>query len=200
MIKKDIGIEKEKKVKHKFSILYRSLLRRHLNTKNRKRLYPEARDISILSANCIGGVIYHELGLKMLSPTINLYIKPCDFVKLASSPREYLSKEVFEIQQQEFDFPVLGLGDILLFCNHASTFIEAKEAWDRRKERFNYEKYVIMMSERDGCTYQDLKAFDNISHKYKVVFVHKNMPEISCAVHLPGTEIIGGGWSIKLNL
>ena len=93
---------------------------------------------------------------------------------------------------------MLGLGDILLFCNHASTFIEAKEAWDKRKERFNYEKYVIMMSERDGCTYQDLKAFDNISHKYKVVFVHKNMPEISCAVHLPGTEIVGGGVEHKI--
>lgn len=44
---------------------------------------------TIISQNCIGGVIYSDLGLKFSSPTINMFIEDNDFVKLAENPRQY---------------------------------------------------------------------------------------------------------------
>ena len=38
------------------------------------RLRLKNKDFSILAPTCIGGVISHRLGLKFLSPTINLYM------------------------------------------------------------------------------------------------------------------------------
>lgn len=44
------------------------------------------------------------------------------------------------------------------------------------------------MSERDGCTEEDLKKFDMINNKHKVVFVHKNMDNIKSSYYIKGTE------------
>ena len=38
-------------------------------------------DVTILCSDCIGGVIYNDFNMRFNSPTINLYIKPSDFVK-----------------------------------------------------------------------------------------------------------------------
>lgn len=56
-----------KKIKQK----YRKILRGRIDKKNRSLL--KNRDITIISANCVGGVIYHDLGLAFNSPTINLF-------------------------------------------------------------------------------------------------------------------------------
>ena len=38
----------------------------------------KTKDISIIANNCIGGCLYHDLGLKFLSPTIDLFFYPND--------------------------------------------------------------------------------------------------------------------------
>lgn len=50
------------------------------------------RDFSIIAPNCIGGVIYHRLGMQFLSPTINLCIPDKkQYVRFAANLRHYLS-------------------------------------------------------------------------------------------------------------
>ena len=66
----------------------RRLFRYNLNKKNQKRLKND--NFSILASNCIGGVLYHELGMPFLSPFINMYVEPHDFIKFLKSPKEYL--------------------------------------------------------------------------------------------------------------
>lgn len=39
------------------------------------------RNISFLTPNCLGGILYHDLGLEFMSPTINLMMTQKDFVK-----------------------------------------------------------------------------------------------------------------------
>ena len=65
------------------------------NTIERKRL--KKQSFSIISNTCIGGVICHDLGLPFLSPTINLYIRPCDFVKFCADIQCYLEQEFIEV-------------------------------------------------------------------------------------------------------
>ena len=49
------------------------------------------REFSIISQNCIGGVIYHNLGLEFSSPMINCLCKGENFVRLCANAERYLS-------------------------------------------------------------------------------------------------------------
>lgn len=71
---------------------YRALLRFFTNYHMRNAL--KNRDFSIICSNCVGGVIYHELNLPFLSPTINLFIKPSDYIKFVSNLNFYLTQTI----------------------------------------------------------------------------------------------------------
>ena len=130
-----------------------------------------------MSNTCIGGIISHDMGLKFLSPTINLYIRPQEFVKLISDLDYYLSLEMVEIQHPA-PYPVAMLGDITLYLKHYETFEDAKKKWEERCERINKNKIYLMMTDRDfsppdkkreACDKTVLEAFDKLPYK-KVCF------------------------------
>lgn len=59
------------------------------NIENRKRL--KNKEISIISTNCIGGVLSHDLGLQFKSPTVNLFFRAEDFIKFCENLEYYMS-------------------------------------------------------------------------------------------------------------
>ena len=63
--------------------------------------------------------------------------------------------------------------------------------WESRLKRVNYNDLRIVMTENDGCTYEDLIAFDKLPYKHKVVFTHKPYPEIKSSFYIPGFEKLG---------
>lgn len=171
----------------KLSKIYRKVLRHNLNKKNRKRL--RNSDISIFSSNCVGGVISHELGLPFLSPTINMFMKPHDFIKFLKRPEYYFSCEVSQVLDAQENYPVVKIDDIVLYCSHYRSFTEFCEKWYARCKRVNSENLYIIMAERDGCEYQDIVDFDSLPYKNKIVFVQKPMPEIRSSYYIPGSEV-----------
>lgn len=57
---------------------YHNLARRkHLGE---RRSWLANHEVSILSSSCAVGVIYHDLGFRFMSPTINLFMRPDEFV------------------------------------------------------------------------------------------------------------------------
>ena len=86
-------------------------------------------NFTIISSNCNGGVIYSDLGEQFRSPTINLYIKPSDFLNFVSDLRNYLSEEIMEVET-EYNYPVGKLKDIYIYFMHYRSFQEAKMKWD----------------------------------------------------------------------
>ena len=46
----------------------------------------------------------------------------------------------------------------------------------------------FLFSDRDGCTYDDLKEFDALPYRNKAVFCHKEYPDIKSAVYIRGFE------------
>ena len=75
------------------------------------------QDITILSMNCTGGILYHDLGLQFLSPTVNLYMKAEDFIKFCENLKCYLSiDEMIPCKEPDIaenrKYPVAYLGDI----------------------------------------------------------------------------------------
>lgn len=176
------------KCNDKFKRTIKSCLRLHIDIPNRIRL--KNKTFSIISSNCLGGLICSNLNIRFNSPTINLLIKPADFVKFLSNLKFYLDCDVEEIKVQGIDYPVgkLGGGDVLLHFVHYKSFEEAKQKWNTRKQRINFDNIFVIMAQRNGCTYEDLKAFDKLEFKNKVVFTAKEYPEINSAYVLLGRD------------
>ena len=67
-------------------ILYRLLREkiRDIVILKRKREDLINDEFSIISADCTGGMVYHELHKEFISPTINMFMKASDFVRFCS--------------------------------------------------------------------------------------------------------------------
>lgn len=163
----------------------RSALRLPLNWKNKRRL--TNRDFSIISANCVGGTILHELGQRFDTPTINLYFSAGDFLKFSSNLEAYIHCELTEIDSPEA-FPVGKLGDLTLHFVHYRTFNEAKEKWESRCKRIHWDNLYFIMVDRDGCTEEIIEAFDRLPYVNKTLLTYKERPGVKCARYIKGTE------------
>lgn len=154
-------------------------------------------DFTIISSNCLGGVISHELELEFMSPTVNLFIEPSSFVKFCKNLTCYFEQPLEE-KEWSGDYPIALCNDIEIHGLHYRNFSELKDKWNERKRRVNFDNIFIFMIERDGCTYEDILEFDKLPYKNKVVFVSKEMPEIKSAIHIPkANEIINGKIQVK---
>lgn len=110
--------------------------------------------ISVLSNNCLGGMICHDYEMEFLSPTVNLQLPYLDFIKLCNQPKEYLSMNLYEclpLQDEfkqlgggEIDFPCATLGDLRILFQHYKSFQEAEAAWYRRCQRVLYDKVFVV--------------------------------------------------------
>lgn len=153
---------------------------------DRKRL--ENKNFSIFSNNCIGGVIYHSLGLQFLSPTINLWMSPSDYIEMLKDPKKYfINGKMKEVRIEEIDYPVGEIEGKRIYGQHYSNFNELKDKWDERKKRINWDNVYVFMIERDGCTYKDLVNFDKLPYEHKVIFTTKSYPEIKSSLVLPNS-------------
>lgn len=162
------------------SFLLRVLRNRY--TANMRKELKNKDDICIICSNCIGGIIYNNLNLKFLSPTINLYMLQKDFLKFATNLEFYLKQELKFIKTKQGVCPVAHIGDgdkkIEIIFLHYNNEQEAKESWDKRKERVSYNNLYFIMSDRDGITYDDILEYDKIPCKRKILFTYKDYPNI----------------------
>ena len=117
-------------------LLYNKILHFIWSVYSRYKL--KNKGISIISCNCIGGVMYHDLGLPFLSPTINLYFDPKDFLRYVKNLRYYNSLELENVTLMN-DYPQGRLDDVLIHFLHYKTFDEAKICWEKRKKRICYD-------------------------------------------------------------
>lgn len=98
------------------------------------------------------------------------------------------------MQEVESDkqWPVALLGGkIHIHLIHYPSVADGAEAWHRREQRINTERCYYILVETDGCTYQDLKRFDDLPFPHKVALTHKAYSEIECAFQIKGYEQIG---------
>ena len=142
----------------------------------RKRL--KNHDITIISQNCLGGVIYHDLGLQFKSPTINLWIEEKDFFKFACHLKYYLSRELHFVQGID-ETPTAYLDDVLIHFNHYSSEEEAASKWNERTKRVNYDNVFVLCSDRrtrgELPTEEDIALLKDVNVAGKCVFTNKKI-------------------------
>lgn len=146
------------------------------------------KDIVILSNNCLAGFLYHDYGLKFKSPTINLQILPLDFIKFCNNLEFYLNQELIEIKDKpekyydllnDHDFPVAKLGDITVYFQHYSDFINAKDSWNKRKIRMlelfekGYKPYIILVSKE--LDHNVINMFSQLNYDNKLILSDKKL-------------------------
>ena len=154
---------------------WRNFLRKRIRMADRKALTNS--QFSIISSNCWGGVVYHDLGHEFLSPTINLWFEPSDFLKFVESLKWYLSIEPIEDTSVKLDYPVGKIGDIHLYFMHYNSFEEAKRKWIERATRINWDNIYVVMTEWPDSSFNLYEKFEKLPYKNKVLFTIKPHPE-----------------------
>lgn len=163
----------------KIKLFYK--LKQFIARKNEKLFVKDSSvnpNVSIISQNCIGGVVYHKLGMQFLSPTINMYFTPDDFLTFVENIEKLITCEPMEDLEEtkRMGFPVLNIIDknliVKLYCIHYQTVESAIEKWNIRKKRINLKNLFVIMTDRDGFEPQHFKRFEKLPYK-KLLYTAK---------------------------
>lgn len=144
------------------------------------------KDFSIISSNCMGGALYHDIGMQFFSPTINMAFDGEDFCKLCENLTYYLGCEMTELHTDLVSHPVGKLDDVEALLVHYNSVDEAREKWRERAKRVNFDKILIMATDRDGMV-DWMERFDRLPYK-KIMFTAKPYPQYDWAVWCPCFE------------
>lgn len=155
---------------------------------SRKRRKLKNKAPSILSSNCNGAMILHDMGCRFNTPTVNLYILPEDFLRFLENPRRYLTAVPQQKQDKEHAFPVGTVEDIIVYFMHYSSFEEARDKWVERSARVDMQQVFVMMTDQNGCTEEQIARFDALPYKNKVIFTHKPYPAYKSSCYIKGFE------------
>ncbi len=143
-------------------------------------------EFTILCPNCVGGLIYHRLGEKFNSPTIDLTINSDDFCNFLENLEYYISKDVDYHSTRDDGVPV-GIirgdniySDIKIYFTHYKDFDKARDKWNERKLRIKKENIYAVMYDIGDFNQEDyekagylsdenLKKFENFKCNNKVL-------------------------------
>ena len=159
--------------------------------KKRKRL--RNHDFSIFSNNCVGGVIYHDLGERFNSPTVNLWFKREDFFTLLDDLDYYLNAEIVEAFEKGIDYPVgrIYRGDafITIYFMHYGSFSDAVEKWKERAKRVNKDNLFVVLeypaiNDTDEQQTEIKSRFDAIPYSNKVMLTKRSALSGKNIVHM----------------
>lgn len=159
-----------------------------INRRLKSRL--QNHGMTVISANCVGAFILHDLNEPFNSPFVNLYLSPNDFVRYLQNIEFYQQQSLTFIQSEK-PYPVAKLADLKVHFMHYRNSQEAQQKWLARSARMNLDNLFIMMTDKDdaqGIAYEDLVAFDQLPFKNKVVFTRKPYPEFKSAFYIKGFE------------
>lgn len=147
------------------------------------------KNITILCNNCLGGVVYHCLGLQFLSPTVNLMVNStADFIKFCKNIDYYLQLPIIEIQDDTVQYPVGMVGDIKLHFNHYHSFSDAVSKWESRKKRINWNNVYIIsndyVSDTEFLSREEILEFGKLKCRNLIMFTSVKYDDIPYTYYL----------------
>lgn len=140
-------------------------------------------NITIFASNCIGGLIYHDLGLQFLSPTVNTRFDSPDFVRFVCNIEHYLQMNL-QFVPSETPFPVALLGDVKINFVHYHSEEECITKWNQRVKRIDWGSVFFILNDNDGLSETDLIALDTCKFKNVLVFTAKEYSNHRCTFQL----------------
>ena len=150
----------------------------------KERLRLKNKDITLISNNCNGGVLLHELGIRFNSPFVNMNIPAKDYIKYLSRLDYYNSLTPTFDESLNKKYPVGKLDDITIEFIHYNSNEEAVSKWEERKKRMNKQNLFIIFTEQTDCSEALVEEFDRLPFKNKVVFTYRQYEHLKSAVYL----------------
>lgn len=166
----------------KIRFLPKEIIRKQYNSIKRSRL--KNHSPTIISRNCIGGIIYHDLGLKFTSPTVNISMDNADFITFIEN-LELLTRNdavLTEISVEDCNYPVglLCNGEISVRIEfvHYKSFKEAKLKWFERTSRMNYQNIYIIWeyAKKDGPDQELWLRYKSLKYQKKILITGNCFP------------------------
>lgn len=158
--------------------------RRFFSNFRKRRL--ENTDFTIISNNCLGGMIYESYAIKKNSPTVGAFFMAEDYIKFVSNMKEYISyelkfidpensryKSILKKDKRFGQYPIGKLNDIEIMFLYYENEKDAKEKWDRRCKRINWNKLIFKFNDQNLCTEKDVLAFSKLPYKNKLFLLLK---------------------------
>lgn len=151
-------------------------------------------DFTIISNNCWGGTVYEAHNLPKESPTVGMFFMAEDYIKFVSDLNHYLDAPLVFIKPEESRwkdaeevsgdsrfglYPVGRLDDIEIFFLHYHSEQEARDKWERRIQRINWDKLLVKFNDQNGCTEKNVEEFMKLPYKNKLFFTCKEWPNLS---------------------
>ena len=158
--------------------------------------------LSIISSNCFAGRIMQDLKMEYNSPTLGLYFMYPDYIEFLGNLRHYLTDARIEFVEHS-KYPIgderraawshwypIGLldGKVEIHFLHYHSEKEAAEKWYRRAARVNFDNLFIVGMQQNLCTEKDIKDFDALPFRHKVMFSTSQLP-LASNIYMP--EFIG---------
>ena len=134
-----------------------------------KKIFKKKK-LSVISQQCIGGVIYHDMGMQFLAPTVNLYLEAKDFVEMVENLETYMKLPI--IVKEENGKIIGELGKLRVIFLHYNEVEVAKSKWEERKKRIIWDKIFIICTDRDGFDEECFERFKKL--KYPKALVTRN--------------------------
>lgn len=160
---------------------------------NYRRKKLKNTDFTIISNNCWGGMVYESYNLPKESPTVGMFFMAEDYIEFLSDLKNYINGELMFINPEQSrwkdapqvsgdkrfgSYPVgmlsSGNKSIEIFFLHYHSEIEAKEKWERRVKRINWNKLLVKFNDQNGCTEKEVEHFMKLDYKNKLFFTCRN--------------------------
>lgn len=159
--------------------------------KREKRL--KNKDFTIISNNCWGGTVYEAYNLPKGSPTVGLFFVAKDYIEFLSDLKGYIYggltfikpiesrwKYMTEVSGNKrfgsYPIGVLSNGKktVEVFFLHYKNEEEARDKWNRRIKRINWDKMLIKFNDQNGCTENEVDKFMSMPFDHKLFFTCKH--------------------------
>lgn len=177
------------KAKNKLFFLLNPWMREHIILPWR-RLCWNHKDVTLLSNNCIGGCICHDLKSRFNSPFVNLWLNPKDFIKYCEKIEHYRACTLRFLPEdsQMLHYPVAQLDDIKIYFQHYHSNEEAEKKWIERTKRMDLSNIYCIMVGRDGCTEDDILKLSTLPYPSASLVHTKGLAKLPNTYFIPGFE------------
>ena len=135
---------------------------------------------TLISNDCFAGLIYNASGYKeytSISPTINVRIKPDDYLKIVLNPHKYLGitmePEGMTLMKGEGYCEVMPTGriDDILVCFPHDTKKDVQKCvdrWNYRKNNIQWNRLGFVVRDFEGFSYDFIKIMKKSRYPYRI--------------------------------
>ena len=168
---------------------------RRLGFANYRKKQLKNTNFTIISNNCWGGMIYESYNLPKESPTVGMFFMAKDYIEFLSDLKGYVGGKLTFIKAENSrwkdksqlsedrrfgTYPIGVLSNVIntieIFFLHYHSEKEAREKWNRRIKRINWDKLLIKFNDQNGCTEKEVERFMELPFRNKLFFTCKHWP------------------------